>query len=75
LIREGEKDRSSSWKAERVSAEFKAKVALHATSRSAFCASSEGDNSLKLALMRVINAQFLQTQWHGSRQIARHLRQ
>ena len=43
-------------------------------SRSAFYAPSKGESPLNLSLMRVIDAQFLETPWYGSRQMARHLR-
>jgi putative transposase len=33
-----------------------------------------GETAQNLALMRVIDAQFLETPWYGSRQMARHLR-
>lgn len=33
-----------------------------------------GENALKLALMRLIEAQFMETPWYGSRQMTRHLR-
>jgi putative transposase len=35
---------------------------------------SKGESPLNLSLMRVIDAQFLETPWYGSRQMARHLR-
>ena len=47
---------------------------LVSISRSGFCCRAAGDTSLNLALMRLIDEQFLQTPWHGSRQMARHLR-
>ena len=43
-------------------------------SRSAFYAPTKGESPLNLALMRLIDAQFLETPWYGSRQMARHLR-
>jgi len=48
--------------------------ALVGISRSAFYAPSKGESPLNLALMRLIDAQFLETPWYGSRQMARHLR-
>mgnify|MGYP000332375783 CR=1 FL=1 len=48
--------------------------ALVGISRSAFYAPSKGESPLNLSLMRVIDAQFLETPWYGSRQMARHLR-
>jgi putative transposase len=43
-------------------------------SRSAYYGSAKGENALNLALMRLIDAQFLETPWYGSRQMAQHLR-
>ena len=43
-------------------------------SRSAFYAPTKGESPINLALMRLIDAQFLETPWYGSRQMARHLR-
>jgi len=48
--------------------------ALVGISRSAFYAPTKGESPLNLSLMRVIDAQFLETPWYGSRQMARHLR-
>jgi len=48
--------------------------ALVGISRSAFYAPSKGESPLNLSLMRLIDAQFLETPWYGSRQMARHLR-
>jgi putative transposase len=48
--------------------------ALIGISRSAFYAPAKGESPLNLALMRLIDAQFLDTPWYGSRQMARHLR-
>ena len=48
--------------------------ALVGISRSAFYAPAKGENLLNLALMRLIDAQFLETPWYGSRQMTRHLR-
>jgi putative transposase len=47
---------------------------LVAISRSAFYAAAKGETPLNLALMRLIDRQFLETPWYGSRQMARHLR-
>jgi putative transposase len=33
-----------------------------------------GETPLNLALMRLVDEQFLQTPWYGSRQMTRHLR-
>src|ERR687886_463906 len=33
-----------------------------------------GESEMNLALMRLIDAQFLETPWYGSRQMARHVR-
>ena len=43
-------------------------------SRSAWYGRRKGENPLNLACMRLIDAQFLETPWYGSRQMARHLR-
>jgi putative transposase len=43
-------------------------------SRSACYGSAKGENALNLSLMRLIDAQFLETPWYGSRQMAQHLR-
>ena len=43
-------------------------------SRSSFYYQPAGETSENLALMRLIDAQFLETPWYGSRQMARHLR-
>jgi putative transposase len=48
--------------------------ALVGISRSAWYGPRTGENPLNLALMRLIDAQFLETPWYGSRQMARHLR-
>jgi len=48
--------------------------ALVGISRSAFYGPAKGESPLNLALMRLIDAQFLETPWYGSRQMARHLR-
>jgi putative transposase len=47
---------------------------LVAISRSGFYYRPAGETPLNLALMRLIDAQFLETPWYGSRQMARHLR-
>jgi putative transposase len=47
---------------------------LVAVSRSGFYHRPAGETSLNLELMRLIDAQFLETPWYGSRQMARHLR-
>ena len=43
-------------------------------SRSSFYYQGKGEAPVNLALMRLINEQFLETPWYGSRQMARHLR-
>ena len=48
--------------------------ALVGISRSAFYGPAKGESPLNLALMRLIDAQFLETPGQGSRQMARHLR-
>ena len=48
--------------------------ALVSISRSSFYYEGKGESPLNLALMRLIDAQFLETPWYGSRQMARHLR-
>src|SRR4051795_4821475 len=47
---------------------------LVSISRSGFYYRPAGETPLNLALMRLIDAQFLETHWYGSRQMARHLR-
>ena len=47
---------------------------LVSISRSGFYHQPAGETSLNLALMRLVDAQFLETPWYGSRQMARHLR-
>ena len=47
---------------------------LVSISRSGFYHRAAGETPLNLELMRLIDAQFLQTPWYGSRQMARHLR-
>ena len=45
--------------------------ALVSPSRSSFYYEGKGENPLNLALMRLIDEQFLETPWYGSRQMAR----
>ncbi len=47
---------------------------LVSISRSSFYYRPVGETEETLALMRLIDAQFLETPWYGSRQMARHLR-
>ena len=47
---------------------------LASISRSGFYDQPAGETPLNLALMRLIDRQFLETPWYGSRQMARHLR-
>ena len=47
---------------------------LVAISRSGFYYQPAGETALNLALMRLIDAQFLEAPWYGSRQMTRHLR-
>jgi len=47
---------------------------LVSISRSGFYYQPVGETAENLALMRLIDAQFLETPWYGSRQMARHLR-
>lgn len=47
---------------------------LVSISRSGFYHRPRGETPLNLELMRLIDAQFLETPWYGSRQMARHLR-
>ena len=47
---------------------------LVSISRSGFYYQPVGETELNLELMRLIDAQFLETPWYGSRQMARHLR-
>src|SRR4029078_1637610 len=47
---------------------------LVSISRSGFYHRSAGETPLNLELMRLIDAQFLETPWYGARQMARHLR-
>ncbi len=48
--------------------------ALVSINRSSFYYGGKGKSPLNLALMRLIEALFLETPWYGSRQVARHLR-
>lgn len=43
-------------------------------SRSAFYGPTAAETPMNLSLMRLIDEQFLETPWYGSRQMARHLR-
>ena len=43
-------------------------------SRSSFYYEAKGESPLNLKLMRMIDEQFLETPWYGSRQMARWLR-
>jgi putative transposase len=47
---------------------------LVSISRSSFYYRPVGETAENLALMRLIDAQFLEAPWYGSRQMARHLR-
>ncbi len=47
---------------------------LVSISRSSFYYQGKGESPLNLNLMRLIDAQYLETPWYGSRQMARHLR-
>lgn len=47
---------------------------LVSISRSGFYRRPAGETSLNLALMWLIDTQFLETPWYGSRQMAQHLR-
>jgi putative transposase len=47
---------------------------LISISRSGFYYQPAGDRAFNLELMRLIDAQFLETPWYGSRQMVRHLR-
>jgi putative transposase len=48
--------------------------ALIGISRSAYYGPLKGESPLNLSLMRLIDQQFLDTPWYGSRQMARYLR-
>jgi putative transposase len=47
---------------------------LLSISRSGFYYQPAGETAVNLALMRLIDAQFLETPWYGSRQMASHIR-
>lgn len=47
---------------------------LVSINRSGLYHESAGETALNLALMRLIDAQFMETPWYGSRQMTRHLR-
>src|SRR4051794_30822499 len=47
---------------------------LASISRSGFYYQPAGETLLNLELMRLIDRQFLETPWYGSRQMARHVR-
>ena len=47
---------------------------LASISRSSFYREPAAENEETLRLMRLIDEQFLETPWYGSRQMARHLR-
>jgi putative transposase len=47
---------------------------LVSISRSGFYHRPAGETALNLALMRLVDEQFLETPWYGSRQMAHHLR-
>ncbi len=47
---------------------------LVSISRSSFYYEGKGESRLNLNLMRLIDEQYLETPWYGSRQMARHLR-
>ena len=50
------------------------RCALVSISRSGFSHRPAGETPANLELMRLVDAQFLETPWYGSRQMARHLR-
>ena len=50
------------------------KCELLSISRSSYYEVGAGESEFNLALMRLIDEQFLQTPWYGSRQMVRHLR-
>jgi putative transposase len=50
------------------------KCEMAGISRSSYYYQPRGENEENLELMRVIDKQFLDTPWYGSRQMARHLR-
>ncbi len=47
---------------------------LVSISRSSFYYEGKGESPLNLELMHLIDEQYLETPWYGSRQMARHLR-
>jgi putative transposase len=47
---------------------------LVSIARSSFYYEGKGESPLNLVLMRLIDEQYLETPWYGSRQMARHLR-
>jgi putative transposase len=47
---------------------------LLSIARSSFYRTACGESEMNLTLMRLIDEQFLETPWYGSRQMARHLR-
>ena len=47
---------------------------LVSISRSSFYREPSPESAENLALMRLIDGQFLETRWYGSRQMGRHLR-
>ena len=47
---------------------------LVSIARSSHYYAGKGESPLNLALMRLIDEQYLRTPWYGSRQMARHLR-
>ena len=47
---------------------------LVSMSRSSHYYTPKGESPVNLELMRLIDAQYLQTPWYGARQMARHLR-
>jgi len=52
----------------------KRQCALIGISRSSWYGPASGEAPLNLALMKLIDAQFMETPFYGSRQMARHLR-
>ncbi|CAO3358954.1 Mobile element protein [Azospirillum melinis] len=47
---------------------------LVSISRSSYYGPAKGEPAANLELMRLIDGQFLETPWYGSRQMTRHLR-
>lgn len=47
---------------------------LASVNRSGLYHEPAGETALNLTLMRLIDAQFMETPWYGSRQMTRHLR-